>query len=108
MAQMTHKLKVLTQQHQAVLGELTTVYAEWWRARTHGDKVQNHQAIADLWNGYLGNRLATAIEPRDVALMMALLKIARTKYGAHNPDDYIDMAGYAGVAGEIAEREQPV
>ncbi len=80
------------------------------RARTHGDKVENHANIARLWNAYLVNKHPSApphvpvIEPRDVALMMALLKVARTQHGAFNLDDYIDLAGYAGVAGEIAQK----
>jgi hypothetical protein len=78
------------------------------REATHGDKVENHQNIARLWNAYLGWRLpdGAALTAKDVALMMALLKIARTKLGAHNPDDFVDLAGYAGCAGEIASREQ--
>ena len=40
MAQMTHKLKVLTQQHQAVLGELTTVYAECNLLQDRVEKLQ--------------------------------------------------------------------
>ena len=76
------------------------------RQKTHGDKVENHQNIAGLWNAYLGWRLVSDgwLKPADVALMMALLKIARTKTGSHNLDDYVDLAGYAGVAAEIAER----
>lgn len=74
------------------------------RQKTHGDKVENHQNIADLWNAYLGGRINPPLSPRDVALLMALLKIARTKIGDHNLDDYTDLAGYAAVAGEIAER----
>jgi hypothetical protein len=71
------------------------------RAKTHGDKVQNHDNIAKLWSAFLG----VEINPLQVALMMVLLKIARTKSGSLNLDDYIDMAGYAGVAGEIAQLE---
>lgn len=76
------------------------------RQKTHGDKVENHQNIASLWNAFLGYRILenNHLTPRDVALMMALLKIARTKSGSHNLDDYVDLAGYAGVAAEIAER----
>ena len=76
------------------------------RAAQHGDKLENHRDIAALWNAYLGWRLpeGATLTPQDVALMMALLKIARTKAGGHNADDYVDLAGYAGVAGEIAER----
>jgi hypothetical protein len=71
------------------------------RARTHGDKYENHRNIADLWRAYLGHE----VSPVDVAVMMVLLKVARTKTGAHNPDDYIDMTGYAAIAAELAERE---
>lgn len=70
------------------------------RAAQHGDKVENHQYIAALWTAYLG----VTITADQVALMMVLLKIARTKTGALNRDDFVDMAGYAGVAGEIMGR----
>jgi hypothetical protein len=78
------------------------------RQKSHGDKTENHQNIAALWNAYLGWRLGEGalLTPRDVALMMALLKIARTKAGSHNPDDYVDLCGYGAVAGEIAERQK--
>jgi hypothetical protein len=76
------------------------------RQTTHGDKLVNHRNIADLWNGYLGDRLGgTIIDPHDVAVMMILLKVARTKHGALNRDDYVDIAGYAGVACEIMMRD---
>lgn len=77
------------------------------RASQHGPKECNHQNIADQWNAYLGTRLGPAQEltALDVALMMVLLKVARTKAGAGilNRDNYVDMAGYAGCAGEIAK-----
>jgi Domain of unknown function (DUF6378) len=75
------------------------------RAASHGDKLENHANIAALWNAFLGDRLPAGrkLTALDAALMMALLKIARTKAGAHNQDDYVDLAGYAGVAGEIAD-----
>ena len=78
------------------------------RQRTHGDKTKNHQNIADHWNAYLTGRLDRPLSARDVALMMAELKIARTKFGEHNLDDYLDGAGYMACAGEIAEKEQKV
>jgi hypothetical protein len=69
------------------------------REQTHGPKLENHQNIASLWSAYLGRE----ISPLDVALMMALVKIGRTKCGAHNPDDYVDLIGYGAVAGELAD-----
>jgi len=75
------------------------------RARTHGDKVKNHQNIANVWNGILaaaGKAGPVPLDALDVANLMEGLKIARRYAGAFNADDYIDGAGYAGVAGEIA------
>lgn len=72
----------------------------------HGEMLANHQAIADIWNGYL--RAASIavhdLTAADVANMMELLKVARRLNGAFNPDDYVDGAGYAAIAGEIASR----
>ena len=76
------------------------------REATHGDKVDNHENIASLWNAYLDlKNIEAAITAHDVAIMMVLLKAARTKTGSLNLDDYVDMAGYAGVAAEIASRD---
>ena len=79
------------------------------RAKTHGDKRQNHQNIADLWNAYFADKLIKSpsepFQAVDVALMMLLVKVARTKSGTHNPDNFVDMAGYAGVAAECADHE---
>lgn len=74
------------------------------RAKTHGDKTENHRNIARSWTAYLHDKLRPGVELSEVdaALLMALLKVERTKTGTFNPDDFIDLAGYAGVAGEIA------
>ena len=71
------------------------------REKDYGDKVENHKNIARLWSAYL----ETPIEAHDVAIMMALLKIARTKLGAVSKDTYIDMSAYGAIAGEIKFRE---
>ena len=80
------------------------------RDKTHGDKVQNHENIAALWEAYLRQKVLSGGEMRinalDAANMMELLKVARRLSGCHNMDDYTDGAGYAAVAGEIAERLQ--
>jgi hypothetical protein len=41
-----------------------------------------------------------------VAIMMCLLKIARTKLGEPTNDTYIDMAAYGAIAGEIKQRDK--
>ena len=71
------------------------------RARQHGDALTSHTKIAGLWSAFLG----APITAHDVALMMALLKIARTKSGSFNLDDYVDAAGYAAIAAEVGGRD---
>ena len=71
------------------------------REKDYGDKVKNHENIAKLWSAYKG----IEITAHDVAVMMVLLKIARTKLGAVSKDTYIDMAAYGAIAGEIKFRE---
>ena len=71
------------------------------RQKDYGDKVDNHNNIARLWSAYLD----TDIKAHDVAIMMALLKMARTKLGAVSKDTYIDMAAYSAIAGEIKFKE---
>lgn len=72
------------------------------RQKDYGDKVDNHNNIARLWSAYLD----TDIKAHDVAIMMALLKMARTKLGAVSKDTYIDMAAYSAIAGEIKFKEK--
>jgi len=70
------------------------------RHETHGDKHQCFGLIARFWSDYL----ECEVKPEDVACMMGLVKIARIATGKHNPDNWIDLAGYAACGGEIAER----
>ena len=72
------------------------------RQKDYGDKVDNDNNIARLWSAYLD----TDIKAHDVAIMMALLKMARTKLGAVSKDTYIDMAAYSAIAGEIKFKEK--
>ena len=74
----------------------------------HGDKVINHENISRLWTSYLQNKfkLNLVLLPEDVACLMTLLKLARTQAGKFNLDDYIDAAGYAAIAGEIAQARE--
>ena len=78
------------------------------RNATHGDARQNHLNIGALWIAYLERRFPAAgrlhLTAHDVMQMMALLKIARTMAGRHNPDDYVDAVGYLSLAGGEAER----
>ena len=74
------------------------------RNDTHGDAFQNHAEIAEFWNIYLDKKLQpmASISAEDVALMMVLMKISRNTQGKkNNIDNFIDMCGYAAIAGEI-------
>lgn len=72
------------------------------RAEKHGDMLETHELIAEYWNMYLVTRKDVGkISARDVAIMMLLLKIARSQNGKYNADDYVDMAGYAACAAQI-------
>ena len=48
--------------------------------------------------------VSAIITPKDVAVMMGLLKVARIATGS-NPDSFVDLAGYAACAGEVATQE---
>lgn len=68
------------------------------RAATHGDSERNFGRIAAYWSAHLD----TPVSAADVAVMMALLKLARIKGTPGCADHWIDVAGYAACGGEIA------
>ena len=75
------------------------------RAVEHGDVFTNFAGIAGLWNAYLEARAASKrcaptppLTRHDVAILMSLLKVARTLTGNHNRDDYVDAAAYLSIA----------
>lgn len=67
------------------------------RQKQYGDPQTNHRRIADLWSTYLEQE----IRPEQVAICMALVKIARLMQ-TQSADSFIDLAAYAAIAGEIA------
>lgn len=67
----------------------------------YGVPEENFKVIAALWGEYLDMK----VKPHDVAVMMALLKIARIKGGAFKKDNWIDLAGYAACGGECQSKE---
>lgn len=72
------------------------------RQDTHGSPEDSFGAIADLWTAYKG----VDFDPFDVAMMMALLKVARAKVNPQHTDNYIDLCGYGSIAGELANKEE--
>lgn len=75
------------------------------RETDYGTPEDNFKAIAELWSVYLdrisvGKHGNTIVDEKDVAVMMALLKIARIAAGGGKADSWIDLAGYAACGAE--------
>ena len=78
------------------------------REGDYGSPENSFKTIAQLWNAYIFGRpdgLHEALYPKDVAAMLALLKIARIAGGKKKHDNWIDLAGYAACGGEIQSYE---
>ena len=67
------------------------------REQQYGTPENNFGCIAALWTVYLGY----TVTPKDVAIMMALLKIARIRTGTQKMDSWIDAAGYLVCGGTL-------
>ncbi len=66
----------------------------------HGAAEVNLGLTGDLWTAWSGRQLSA----HDVAMMNILQKISRILAGHHNVDNYVDIAGYAALAGELAHK----
>ena len=73
------------------------------REQDYGSPENSFSMIAAMWDAYLTSR-KPPISPRDVAAMLALLKIARIATGGPHIDNWVDLAGYAACGGEIEEK----
>lgn len=85
------------------------------REQDYGSPENNFRTIASLWNSYLYGaglmenptpHVWKGIKPKDVAAMMALLKVARIAGNRPKPDNWVDLAGYAACGAEISARDQ--
>lgn len=68
------------------------------REQDYGDPENSFHTIAKFWSTYKGIEFTAG----DVAMMMALLKVARISTGVGPSDSFVDLAGYAACAAEIA------
>src|SRR5512139_1226816 len=91
----------------------TAIRAVGDRGLNYGKAEDNFDRIARLWNAHLVNiglvrvpeeALLTAA---DVAMMCALLKIARLENMPEHQDSWVDLAGYAACGGEITSGKGP-
>lgn len=92
------RVKILLEAAEVTHGDRDVAY---------GDPLDNHTFIADLWNVYLIHaarvRGDAVVRPDDVALLMALVKIARSVVSPGKRDHYVDGACYFAIAGEIVD-----
>lgn len=84
------------------------------REKDYGSPEDNFRTIASLWNSYLYGaglmenptpHVWKGLKPKDVAAMLALLKVARIAGDRPKPDNWIDLAGYAACGAEISARD---
>lgn len=78
------------------------------REQDYGSPENNFRTIAAFWNAYIASKVGAAqgiapvaLDGKDVAAMLGLLKIARISSGHAKADNWIDLAGYAACGGEL-------
>lgn len=82
------RAEILDQAKACVVGD---------REQDYGSPESNFDRIAEFWATYLDYHVTA----KDVAAMLALLKIARIASGHAKDDNWVDLAGYAACGGEI-------
>jgi len=98
---MSERGSVLREAQTVINGERQDVY---------GNPEDSFELIGDLWGRYLQAKgwktpgrvegMMEFIEPKDVAMMMTLFKIARECH-QHKRDNIIDAAGYLGIYADM-------
>lgn len=99
---MNTREKVLKEALNCVNGE---------REKQYGNSEDNFARIAEFWSLYLttlfeGTGVVVELDPKDVAMMMILFKIARSSGDQDKLDDYVDIIRYAACGAEILEERK--
>lgn len=68
------------------------------RENTYGGPERSFEVTALLWSPVLG----VEVQPHQVALCLALLKVARLTANPTHGDSWVDLAGYAACGAEVA------
>lgn len=78
------------------------------RQDIHGNPEDTHALIAEYWSTYLSQETGKilTLDGSDVAIMMALFKVARMQVNPNHRDNIVDALGYIAIAGEIIDRAQ--
>ena len=85
-----------------VLAEAGKAVAD--RGLNYGKPEDNFARIAELWTALITTKGAARgpITPAEVAMMLALVKVARLANDPAHKDSWVDLAGYAACGGEVA------
>ena len=74
------------------------------RKDIYGNPEDSFATIAKFWNAYISSRQKNKIDAEDVAILMALFKIARIVKDVSIEDSYRDAAGYIALAHEMHKK----
>jgi len=72
------------------------------RQKQYGTPAENFKRVAAIWGAILG----IDVTPREVALCMAGLKLARLAHGPHR-DSSVDGCGYLALEAELSAADDP-
>lgn len=86
------RVSILEDARKCVCGE---------REGQYGSPENNFQTIAELWGIYCEREFSAV----DVAVMMALLKVARIKSDPTKVDSWVDGCGYLACGGELGGKQ---
>ena len=77
------------------------------RRDSYGTPKVSFSRVADYWTNYLNHAGYThqSLEPKDVAIMMILFKIAREEY-KHSYDNCVDICGYTALLDDMMEEKE--
>ncbi len=68
------------------------------RQANYGSSAEHFTAVAAVWSVLLGH----TVTPVQVPLLMAALKLVRASHNPAHLDNWVDLAGYAALAGELS------
>lgn len=73
------------------------------RCEQYGKAEDSFELIAEYWTVYIENHsgYGISLNAHDVAMMMCLLKIARTHGVEKKKDNYVDICGYAALGADL-------
>jgi len=71
------------------------------RSKTHGHYDLTILRASKLWSDYLERK----IDPMDVAICMALIKLSRIMETRSHHDNWLDICGYLAVGAELAVKD---